>query len=357
MTTPIINHHIDHPSAWKSSDFKSQDDYAIDLEPRHIKALEVALGDVRKAGLGIDDITNANFPLDDIRDLIDQVSHVLTDGRGFILIRGWPLNQYSLEDIGVMYYGFAAHFGKGASQSVIGDRLGYVMDHSDNEPLERAYRNKHELSLHTDFNELIGMLNVRQATRGGESQYASAIAIHNEIFATRPELLAPLYEGFYYHRRGEETPGQEPVTPHKVPIFSNVDGILSCRFVESYLPPAAKELGIEIPAHLIEAMSYFQEIAARDDIQLEMLVEPGHMIFSNNFITLHARSAFEDESNDPEMKRLFLRLWLDAEAAVSRRHVPQVEVYDGDSITRQEGRTPVYDGEWFDYEKDRKQTS
>ena len=21
MTTPIINHHIDHPSAWKSSDF------------------------------------------------------------------------------------------------------------------------------------------------------------------------------------------------------------------------------------------------------------------------------------------------------------------------------------------------
>ena len=103
-------------------------------------------------------------------------------------------------------------------------------------------------------------------------------------------------------------------------------------------------------------MSYFHEIAARDDIQLEMLVEPGHMIFSNNFITLHARSAFEDESNDPEMKRLFLRLWLDADAAVSRRHVPQVEVYDGDSITRQEGRTPVYDGEWFDYAKDRKQT-
>jgi len=25
MTTPIIRHHIDHPSAWKASDFKSQD--------------------------------------------------------------------------------------------------------------------------------------------------------------------------------------------------------------------------------------------------------------------------------------------------------------------------------------------
>ena len=129
MTTPIINHHIDHPSAWKSRDFKSQDDYAIDLEPRHIKAIDAALGDVRKAGLGIDDITKASFPLDGIQDLIDQVSHELIDGRGFLMIRGWPLDQYSLEDIGVMYYGFGAHFGKGASQSVIGDRLGYVMDH------------------------------------------------------------------------------------------------------------------------------------------------------------------------------------------------------------------------------------
>ena len=354
MTTSIIDHHIDHPSAWKSSDFTGEGDYALDLEPRHIEALDAALVKVRKAGLDLDNINRENFPLDEIQDLIDHVSHELVDGRGLLMIRGWPLERYSLEDIGTMYYGFCAHFGTAVSQSVIGDRLGYVMDHSDGDSSERAYRNKQELSLHTDFNELIGMLNVRQATRGGESQYASAIAIHNEIFATRPKLLAPLYEGFYYHRRGEETPGQEPVTPHKVPIFSNVDGILSCRFVESYLPPAAKELGIEIPADLIEAISYFQEIAARDDIQLEMLVEPGHMIFSNNFITLHARSAFEDDSNDPDMKRLFLRLWLDAEASVSRRHVPEVEVYDGDSITRQEGRTPVYAGEWFDYEKEEK---
>ena len=358
MTTPIINHHIDHPSAWKSRDFKSQDDYAIDLEPRHIKALDAAIGEVRRAGLGIDEITKARFPLDDIQDFIDQVAHELMGGRGFLVIRGWPLDRYSLEDIGAMYYGFGAHFGKAASQSVIGDRLGYVMDHSGNDPLERAYRNKHELSLHTDFNELIGMLNIRQAAKGGESRYASAIAVHNEIFATRPDLLAPLYQGFHYHRRGEETPGQEPVTPHKVPIFSSVDGVLSCRFIETYMPPAAKELGIDMPAELVEAIGYFQEIAARDDFRLDMLVEPGHMTFSNNFVTMHARSAFEDDSNDAETKRLFLRLWLDVDAAASRPHVPEVAVYDADSITKQEGRTPVYAGDaWSEFENGRKQVS
>ena len=345
MTTPIINHHIDHPSAWRSSDFESQDDYAVDLEPRHIAALDAALGEVRRAGLGVDDITRVSFPLDGIQDFIDRVSHELMSGRGFIVIRGWPLDRYSLEDIGTMYYGFGAYFGRAASQSVIGDRLGYVMDHSEDDPFERAYRNKHELALHTDFNELIGMLNIRQAARGGESQYASAIAVHNEIFATRPDLLAPLYQGFPYHRRGEETPGQDPVTPHKVPVFSSVDGVLSCRFIETYMPPAAKALGIDMPDDLVEAISYFQEIAARDDFQLDMLVEPGHMVFSNNFVTLHARSAFEDDSNDAERKRLFLRLWLDVDADAGRPHVPEIAVYDADSITRQEGRTPVYAGD------------
>ena len=345
MTTPIISHHIDHPSAWKSTDFKSQDDFSIDLEPHHINALEQALGQVRKAGLSIDEITKDNFPLDDIQDLLDQVSHELMDGRGFLMLRGWPIDQYSLDDIGVMYYGFGAHFGKGASQSVLGDRLGYVTDHSASDPLERAYRNKYELSLHTDLNELIGMLNIRQAATGGQSQYASAIAVHNEIRATRPDLLAPLYRGFHYHRRGEESPGQEPITPHEVPIFSTVDGVLSCRFVDAYMPAAAKGLGIEMPPELLEAIAYFQEIAARDDFQLDMLVKPGDMTFSNNFITMHARSAFENDAANDDKKRLFLRLWLDVDDAVSRPHVPEVAVYDADSITKQEGRTPVYAGD------------
>ncbi len=354
MTTPIIRHHIDHSSAWKAIDFKNKDDFSIDLEPRHIAALDRALSEVREAGLEVDDITKDDFRLDDIDDLIDQVSHELVDGRGFLVLRGWPVDSYSLEDIGVMYYGFGAHFGKGVSQSVLGDRLGYVMDHSDSDPLERAYRNKYELSLHTDLNEMIGMLNIRKAAVGGRSQYASAIAVHNEIFATRPDLLEPLYEGYYYHRRGEEAPGQEPITPHKVPIFSTVDRVLSCRFVDAYMPAAAKARGEEMPAKLVEAIGYFQQITAREDFHLDMFVEPGEMTFSNNFITMHARSAFEDDADDPQKKRLFLRLWLDAPEAMSRPHVPEVAVYDDDSITKQEGRIPVYAGDaWSDYENNR----
>ena len=345
--TPMITHHIDHPSAWKGTDFNSKDDFSIDLEGRHIDALAAALGQVKERGLTIEAITKELFPLGDMQDLLDEMFDEIMNRRGFLMLRGWPLDDYSVEDIGTMYYGLGLQFGRAASQSVMGDLLGYVTDHSDENPDERAYRNKYALSLHTDLNDLIGMLNIRKAEKGGESQYASAIAVHNEIFATRPDLLAPLYEGFHYHRRGEQGPGQSLVTPHKVPVYSTVDSVLSCRYVDTYMPAAAAELGVDLPPKLAEAIEYFEATSARDDVKLEMIVEPGEMMFSNNLTVLHGRSGFDDSNKPLHQRRLFMRLWLDPDKAVARRRVPEVSVYEGDSITHQEGRKPVYsDNAW-----------
>ena len=171
--------------------------------------------------------------------------------------------------------------------------------------------------------------------------------MHNEILATRPDLLPPLYEGYHYHRRGEQAPGQEPVTPHKVPVYSTVDGILSCRYVDTYMPAAAAALGVELPDALAEAIEYFEAVSAREDVCLDMSIEPGEMMFSNNFTVLHGRSGFDDGGKPLDQRRLFLRLWLDPEEALRRPHVPEVSVFDGDSIVRQQGRRPVYsDDAW-----------
>lgn len=347
VMTPMITHHIDRPSAWKGTDFNSKDDYAIDLEDRHIRALDAALNQVKEKGLAIDAMTKDDFPLDDIQDLIDGMFDEIMNKRGFLMLRVWPLDRYSADDIGTMYFGLGLHFGKAASQSVMGDLLGQVIDHSDENPDERAYRNKYALSPHTDLNDLIGMLNVRKATTGGESQYASAIAVHNEIFATRPDLLPALYEGFYYHRRGENAPGQAPVTPHKVPVFSTVDGLLSCRYVDTYMPAAAAELGVDLPPQLLEAIEVFEATSAREDVRLEMMIEPGEMILSNNFTVLHGRSGFDDGNKPLDQRRLFFRLWLDPDEAVCRPHIPEVTIFEGNSIARQEGRKPIYsDDAW-----------
>ena len=339
--TPMIRHRIDHPSAWKSSDFAGEDDFSLDLEPRHLRALDAALHRVRKQGLDAEDIVRDQFPLEGAQDLIEEMRNRLLHGSGFLMLRGWPVEQYSLEDLGAMYCGFGTHFGTAVSQSVMGDRLGYVTDHSHEDMHERAYRHRYELALHTDFSELIAMLCVRTAATGGESQHASAFAVHNEMLATRADLLPSLYDGFHYHRRGEEAPGQPPVTPHKVPIFSTADGMLSARFIQGHMPAAAKELGIEMPADLLEAIACFEEIAARDDFKLDLLVAPGEMTFVNNLIVMHGRSTFED---DAQHKRLFLRLWLDVELEHRRPRVPELSVHENDCYAKQEGRVPVYRG-------------
>ena len=62
----ICRTHIDHPSAWRSSDFASRDDFAIDLGPRHLHTFERALEDIRAAGLGLDDIERRHFEVPEI---------------------------------------------------------------------------------------------------------------------------------------------------------------------------------------------------------------------------------------------------------------------------------------------------
>ena len=345
MTTPVHSALIDHPAAWRAADLPAKDDLAVDLGHRHIEALERALAGVKKTGLSVGEIGRGDFPLDEIADDIAAFVHDIHHGRGFILLRGIPVERYDIDDLELLYWGLGTHFGRGVSQSVLGDMVGHVTDCTADDPHARAYRNPKPLPLHTDYNEIIAMLSVHRARRGGKSQYASALTIHNEIQQTRPDLLAPLYEGFHYHRRGENLPDESSVTPHKVPVFCNVDGVVSCRIVPGYVQAAAKEMGVAVPAQLEEALELFDELSRRPDIMLEMMLEPGELHIQNNFTLLHARSGFED-GDDAAEKRLLLRLWLEPETP--RPHDPNFQVFSGDAIARQHDRLPSYAGDAFD---------
>ncbi|HEY2227179.1 MAG TPA: TauD/TfdA family dioxygenase [Xanthobacteraceae bacterium] len=89
--------------------------------------------------------------------------------------------------------GIGTHLGRGLSQSVMGDRLGHVKDFSREDPGARAYRNKQELSPHTDSCDLAGLLCLRDAQAGGGvSRLTSAISVHNTLLAEHPDVLAAL---------------------------------------------------------------------------------------------------------------------------------------------------------------------
>ena len=279
MNSSICMTRVDHPSAWKGSDFSSADEYAFDLGPRHYDAFDKALSKIRQQGLTLDDIEKAYFEVPEIADDIATIFDQIQNGYGFVLVRGFPLDRYTEEELGLIYWGIGTHMGTGVSQSVMGDRLGHVMDFSADNPNARAYRNKQTLSMHTDLSEIVSLLSLSTAKSGGLSQFSSLITIHNEVVENNPEYLEPLYRGFPYYRAGEEGPDDEPVTPWNVPVFSYQEGLISGRLVRAFLENGLEILGREKTELEAAALDYVDEVANRPDVRLEFLIQPGDALF------------------------------------------------------------------------------
>ena len=250
-------------------------------------------------------MTRADFDHTAVNSLLDEIRDVIMNGRGLLIVTGITPDRFSEEDFERIYWGFGTHLGVGAVQSGNGDRLGYVQNRDD-DPVKRGYRSLRELHMHTDSYEIVGLMCVRKAKSGGLSGLVSSLAIHNELLATRPDLLPPLYRGFQIASE-EARFSSKAVTDEPMPVFCYVDGKVSCMYEPSHMKNAAELVPGGMPADLAEALDYFDVIANRDDMALRFLLEPGDMMLWHNYLNLHSRTAFED---DPRSKRLLLRLWL-----------------------------------------------
>ncbi|NML43581.1 TauD/TfdA family dioxygenase [Ramlibacter sp. G-1-2-2] len=316
---------IRHPAAWTAATLGGK--AAI---TRHLTAEELAGFDevlARTAQLAPQAVTRADFQQPALGRLIDDVRREITQGRGVLLLAGLDPKRYSPEALERIYWGMGTHLGTSAVQSRTGDRLGRV-EQDDQDPVQRGYRSSGELRMHTDSYELIGLLCIRKAASGGQSALVSSLAIHNEIARQRPDLLPALYQGFPMAIPEART-SSRPITDTPIPVFSYVDGQVSCMFAGSFMRAAAEQLGTPLPPQLEEGIRLFQQTAEREDLALRFMLEPGEMLLWHNFTNLHSRTEFENGS-DAEHKRLLLRLWLTA--ADPRPTVPQfherAKVYD-----------------------------
>jgi hypothetical protein len=259
-------------------------------------------------------------------------------GPGLVVMRGFPVDKYTAEEMQTVYWGIGAHFGIGCSQSADGDYLGHV---TNVEKASRGYTTARELSLHTDSAEIVGLLCVRDAREGGVSVYASSLKVHEIIAREHPEYLAVLERGFRCDRRGEEALEDDAVTPYRVPVFSEQDGVLSTRFVRGVIDRGAATLGKPLSVLETEALAFFEAVAQRDEVRLELTLKPGEASFINNYEMLHARTAFVDH-DDPAKKRLLYRLWLEGDPPRPTRK--EVHLYQNRSgrmgVDPQPGRGP-----------------
>ncbi|MBD0272452.1 MAG: TauD/TfdA family dioxygenase, partial [Acetobacteraceae bacterium] len=111
-----------------------------------------------------------------------------------------------------------------------------------------------------------------------------------------------------------------------IPVFSEHRGVLSCRFIRNPIEAGAQRRGVPLTGPEREALDLVSLLCAREDMRLDMMLEPGDMQFCNNYITAHARTEFEDWP-EPERRRLMLRLWLSFEER--RPLAPDFGEHDG----------------------------
>ena len=296
---PILDRQIDHPSAWTSAEIGGKEGLMHRMGADHVAALRELVEKTRH--LAPSDVTRADFDHPLINDMMKGARHEIMHGKAAIILAGLDMSKTSLEDYSRIYWGLGTHLGQGAVQSYRRDKIGHVQKEEHN-PTVRGYLMDVELRSHTDFHEILSLASFRKAPEGGMSGAVSSLAIHNVIQRERPELLKALYEGFFH-----ESAGTGAISAEKVPVFCNVDGVVSCYSHGLFQRAAAKQMGVDLPADLVEAQDFFAEVSTRPDVRADFMLEPGEMFFWHNFMVLHSRTQFHDA---PEQKRLLLRLWL-----------------------------------------------
>jgi hypothetical protein len=185
--------------------------------------------------------------------------------------------------------------------------------------LGRSSRNKARsagpLRFHTDRCDVVGLLCVRRARRGGLSQVVSAVSVSNAILARRPDLHALLCQDYWRSRQGEESGGERK--SFAMPIFCLHDGRFTTQYSRTFVEAAQKLPGVPpLTAAQDEALDLHAQVC--EELCLTMELEPGDWQLLNNHVIYHGRTHYED-ADGVDQDRLLLRLWL---AAPNSRPLP-----------------------------------
>jgi hypothetical protein len=304
---------IKGPSAWIGAEMRQREaEWSYRLSPLEVSEIEAALAAVRKRGLDIADIRREDFPLPMLGPVLDRLRAEVLDGRGFVLLRGMPVEDRPIAESATAYWGIGTYFGIARSQNAKGHLLGHVYDLgiglSATNPNLRSYATAERQHFHIDRCDVVALLCLRRARSGGLSTIVSSVSVHNAMAQRRPDLLARLFQPFPVDRRGEVPEGKAPF--YEAPVFNEHAGYLSVLYSRLHIGsaqrfPEARRLSAED----IEALDMFSEVANDLELRLDMNFMPGDIQFLHNHTILHARSAYEDWP-EIERKRHLLRLWL-----------------------------------------------
>lgn len=298
------------PDAWLGSEIPSSTDGIHRLTGAEIAELHAALAHATARHADFFSWAREDFPLLRLAPRIADWMRELDRGRGFVLIKGFPVAEHTKDECAAIYWGLGLHMGRAVSQNTDGDLLGHVRDVGADPKAYgvRLYKTRAEQDFHTDGADVIGLFCLRSAKSGGISRIVSSVAIFNEMLRARPELASVLFEAFPFDTQGQHRAGERAW--FGLPICRFIDDRLRTFFIPWYIRESQQhEDAPRLTAAQQEAIAFIEKTANDPRFFLDMHFEPGDMQFLKNASVLHKRTEYEDW-DEPDLKRHLLRLWL-----------------------------------------------
>jgi hypothetical protein len=318
---PTLPPEVRDESAWYGPELAGRRDWIEQLSEAETSELENATQEIQELQLDLTSITPNDIPLPGLGPRLQPLLDEVLNGRGFVLIKGLPVERWTRRQAAIAFLIIGAHLGNLRMQNAEGHLLGHVRDlgRSSDDPNTRIYQTRERQTHHTDSCDVVGLLCLRSAKAGGLSSLVSSTTIFNEMRRRRPDLLKVLMEPIETDRRGEVPEGSKPY--FTIPVFNYHDGLVSTIYQRQYIESARRFPDVPpLTAQQIEALDLLDQLANNPKLNLMMELEPGDIQLVHNHTILHDRTAFDDYA-EPERKRHLLRLWF---APPNARPLPEV---------------------------------
>ena len=120
---------ITGPTVWKAEDYRNNPErWTHVFSDEEIAELGDTADQFIASGAPLTGITKALFPLPKLASFFGTVRNEIINGKGFLLFKGVPVQEWGLHKSAVAYMGMGAYFGYFVSQNGRGHVLGHVKD-------------------------------------------------------------------------------------------------------------------------------------------------------------------------------------------------------------------------------------
>lgn len=313
---------VTEPAAWRREDLERDQSWEIRLDEAQRRELDIAVRAVARRGLRAAEFGRESLSLPALGPVLEDVLESMEHGRGLALLRGLPITGEDEEHDARVLWAVGLHLGRALPQhprvnlgGFRGDLIATLVDQGLDyrRPEVHGAQTGAAQKAHCDPSDLVALMCVRPARDGGGvSRVVSAMAVYNEILASRPDLLEPLYRGYRHYLRKLAADGSsDGLTPRPIPVYSHYRGRLSCNFNVRTVQAGVQVLERPLPEREQEALDWMVALTEREDLFFDMDLAPGDLQVLNNYTVLHARTGWSDPP-DPRLRRTMLRLWLKA---------------------------------------------